>query len=498
MSTKGHIAIVGAGPGGMAAALAHHRLGYDVALYERYSEIKAAGNILNLWPPPQKVLEVLGVDTTDLGAPCHSTFRRWDGHLRADVRLTPEVEERYGGGFIGLLRWGLYKRMIDALPEGVLRLGHHVTNVDDRGDRVVIEFADHDAAEADVVIGADGLRSTVRSILWGDEPIREQGLHLVGGWLYVDGEIPSEGVIAHNRTTQASYTPIRHDGRGGYEWWVLEACEPGSPDPPDLHAFAYARAKDFAEPLPSLIKASPHENMQRWEIRDRKPRKQWSKGRVTLLGDAAHPTSPYAAYGAGMSIEDGYFLAGELDAIDIADTTAVRGALKAYEDRRKPHTKSVTELAYMNGRMFHRLPRPLRPLRDLIFDHTPFLQKVIGEKMPGDILAQLGGDRGAASTIGRPDQLTRRWSASTEDSRGSIGSPPMGGTATPLACADRQEPWSQATSSRFPLVTRAASGFRTHRFFWDPARTPASPRRSSASSASSWLRSGRLVATVRG
>ncbi len=389
MSTRGHIAIVGAGPGGMAAALAHHRLGYDVALYERYSEIKAAGNILNLWPPPQKVLEVLGVDTTDLGAPCHSTFRRWDGHLRADVRLTPEVEERYGGGFIGLLRWGLYKRMIDSLPDGVLRLGHHVTKLDDRGDRVAIEFAEHDPAEADVVIGADGLRSTVRSILWGDEPIREQGLHLVGGWLYVDGEVPSEGVIAHNRTTQASYTPIRHDGRGGYEWWVLEACEPGSPDPPDLHAFAYERAKDFAEPLPSLIKASPHENMQRWEIRDRKPRKQWGKGRVTLLGDAAHPTSPYAAYGAGMSIEDGYFLARELDAVDIADTTAVRGALQAYEDRRKPHTKSVTELAYMNGRMFHRLPKPLRPLRDLVFDHTPLLQKVIGEKMPGDILAQL-------------------------------------------------------------------------------------------------------------
>ncbi len=64
-------------------------------------------------------------------------------------------------------------------------------------------------------------------------------------------------------------------------------------------------------------------------------------------------------------------------------------AAQAYEDRRKPHTKSVTELAYMNGRMFHRLPQPLRPLRDFVFDHTPFLQKVIGEKMPADILAQL-------------------------------------------------------------------------------------------------------------
>lgn len=388
--SKGRIAIVGAGPGGMAAALAHHRLGYDVALYERYGEIRAAGNILNLWPPPQKVLHVLGVDTTGLGAPCHSVFQSHDGrHLRADVRLSDDVEREYGGGFIGLLRWGLYKRMIDTLPEGVLHLGREVTALDDRGSHVVLSFADGTTAKADVVIGADGLRSTVRRLLWGDEPIREQGLHLVGGWLLVDGEIPSEGVISHNRTTQGSYTPILHEGRGGYEWWVLEACRPGAPDPPDLKAFAADRARGFAEPLPSLIERTPPENMQRWEIRDRKPRKQWSKGRVTLLGDAAHPTSPYAAYGAGMSIEDGYFLARELDAVEIADTEAVRRALQAYEDRRKPHTAKMSQLAWFNGKIFHRCPAPLRPLRDLVFNRTPFLQKVIGDQMPADILSQL-------------------------------------------------------------------------------------------------------------
>jgi 2-polyprenyl-6-methoxyphenol hydroxylase-like FAD-dependent oxidoreductase len=117
--------------------------------------------------------------------------------------------------------------------------------------------------------------------------------------------------------------------------------------------------------------------------------KQWSKGRTTLLGDAAHPTSPYAAYGAGMSIEDGYFLARELAAVDIADTDQVRTALQGYEDRRKPHTAKMSQLAYNNGRIFHHLPRPLQPLRDLVFDHTPFLQKVIGESMPNDIVSQL-------------------------------------------------------------------------------------------------------------
>ena len=90
-----------------------------------------------------------------------------------------------------------------------------------------------------------------------------------------------------------------------------------------------------------------------------------------------------------MSIEDGYFLASELEHIDVRDTLAVRAALQAYEDRRKPHTRQVTEQAFYTGFMFHRLPRPLRPLRDLVYDHTPLLQKLVGDDTPKHILSQL-------------------------------------------------------------------------------------------------------------
>jgi 2-polyprenyl-6-methoxyphenol hydroxylase-like FAD-dependent oxidoreductase len=386
---KGRVAIVGAGPGGMAAALAAHRVGFEVAVYERYREVKPAGNILNLWPPPQKVLQLLGVDTHDLGAPVHSVFRRYDGHMRADVRLPDDVVAEYGGGFIGLLRWGLYKRMIDALPEGVLHMDHRVTGFDDRGDRVVVHLDGRDDVEADVLVGADGIQSLVREELWGAEPIRNQHLHLVGGYVLLDGEQPAEGIIAHDRDVQGSYTAIRHEGRGGYEWWVLTAWPHDKPFTEDVHAYATRLAAPFAGRLTELVAQTPPEHLQRWQIRDRKPMKQWSKGRATLLGDAAHPTSPYAAYGAGMSIEDGYFLARELDAIDVRDTAAVRGALQAYEDRRKPHTRRMSQLAYYNGWAFHRMPRVLRPLRDAVFDRTPLLQKVIGDSMPADIVSQL-------------------------------------------------------------------------------------------------------------
>ena len=386
---KGRIAIVGAGPGGMAAALAAIRLGFDVTLFERAREVRAAGNILNLWPPPQKVLKLIGVDTEDLGAPCRTYFENAEGRQRVDVKLPAEVEAEYGGGFIGLLRWGLYQRMLDALPPGVLQLGRNVVKVDDTGASVRLHFDDGTSHEAEVLVGADGINSFVRKHLWGDKPIRHQRLHLVGGYLFLPDEPTGVGVLAHNRTTQVSYTPIRHEGKWGYEWWVLEACDPLAPPPSDLIDFCRTRAAPFPKTVRDLIEATPLEHMQRWEIRDRPPLKQWSKGRITLVGDAAHPTSPYAAYGAGMSIEDGYFLARELAAIDMSDTSAVRGALQRFEDRRKPHTIKVTQGAYFTGKMFHHLPKPLRPLRDWVFDNTPFLQKMVGDVMPGHILSQL-------------------------------------------------------------------------------------------------------------
>lgn len=387
--SKGKIAIIGAGPGGMAAALAAHKKGFEVRLFERYPEVKPAGNILNLWPPPQQILKLIGVDTENLGAPCSIRFERHDGRKRADVVLPDEVVREYGGGFIGLIRWGLYKRMLEAMPAGVLQLGYDCESIEDRGRDVRLKFKHGEEYIADIVVGADGLNSFVRRHLWGEEPIRHQRLHLVGGYLLWDGEAPTEGVIAHDRTTQVSYTPIRHDKQVGYEWWVLEACDPDAAPPADLLGWAAQRARRFSPKVQDLIARTPAEHVQRWPIRDRLPREQWSKGRITLVGDAAHPTSPYAAYGAGMSIEDGYFLANELAAVDLSDLQAARRALQAYEDRRKPHTARVVQQAYFTGKAFHHMPAFLRPLRDMVYDHTSLLQKVVGDETPRHICAQL-------------------------------------------------------------------------------------------------------------
>ncbi|WP_375387299.1 MULTISPECIES: FAD-dependent oxidoreductase [Actinomycetes] len=327
------IVVLGAGPAGMASALALHAAGQPVVLLERYTEARPAGNILNLWPPPIKALALMGVDVSDLGAPCHSTFRSSTGRVRADVQIPSEVVEEFGGGFIGMLRPDLYRRMLAALPEGMLRTGQEVSGIADRGPLVELTLRDGTTVRTPVLVGADGIGSMVRTHLWGDTPKREHKLAIIGGYTFElpPAAEPGECVVAHSATTQGAYTSIRSEGRDGYQWWVLEAWEPSRPAPADLHAHATAAAAPFGDALRQLVAATPAGNLQRWPIRDRVPLKKWSKGRITLAGDAAHATSPYAAYGAGMSIGDGYFIGQALAGVDLTDSGAVAAALLAYE-----------------------------------------------------------------------------------------------------------------------------------------------------------------------
>ena len=290
-----------------------------------------------------------------------------------------------------MLRPQLYRRMLDSIPEGILRTNTQVSSFDQDESGVRLNLADGTTIEADLLVGADGIDSLVRRTLWGDAPKREHNLHIIGGFTFDDTlDVPTgRCVVSHTRTIQGSWTSIRHEGRAGFQWWVLSPFDSAADFSGDLHATATKMAEGFAFPLPQLIAATDPGSLQRWPIRDRPPLEKWSKGRATLVGDAAHPTSPYAAYGAGMSIEDGYFLGRRIAGVDITDPAALTAALDAYEGPRRGHTAFHVNMAYKLGKIFHHMPGPFRPVRDLFFDHSPFLQKMIGDGTPGEILKQL-------------------------------------------------------------------------------------------------------------
>lgn len=387
---RGRVAVVGAGPAGMAAALSVHQAGHEVVLLERYPQARPAGNILNLWPPPIKALGLLGVRTEDLGAPCHTEFRNVTGGRRVHIDLPQDVIDAYGGGFIGLLRPRLYERLLDALPPGVLQVNRRVEKVDQDETAAAVTI-DGEVLEVDVVIGADGIDSLVRRTLWGESPKREHNLHIFGGFTLDESVRAEPGlcIVSHDRTVQGSWSAIRHQDRDGFQWWVIGAHDAATELTASLHSTAAAMGAGFLDPLPQLIAATSPEDVQRWVLRDRKPLKQWSKGRATIIGDAAHPTSPYAGYGAGMATEDGYFVGRRLAGVDLGDYLAVRRALDAFEAPRKPHTARQSQQAWILGKLFHHAPGPLQYVRDLILDRTPLLQKVVGESSPGEILKQV-------------------------------------------------------------------------------------------------------------
>lgn len=389
-SRPGRVGIVGAGPAGMAAALSLGQAGHEVEILERYPAAEPRGNILNLWPPPVEALDLLGVDIEDIGAPCQTIFRSSKGRERAVIHISPELQEQYGGDFIGLLRPDLYTRMRAALPDGIVHANLGVVDFTQDETGVHVQLSDGSTRSYDVLVGADGINSLVRRTLWGEEPIREHNLHIFGGYtLEPIDAVRGQVVISWARKTQGSYTSIRSEGRDGFEWWVIERHPADAPFEEDYHATATRLASEFLSPLPELVAATDPAHMHRWVLRDRKPLDRWSKGRATIIGDAAHPTSPYAGYGAGMAIEDAYFLGRRLAGVDLTDQAAVETALAAFEEPRRKHSRRQSQQAYMLSQVMHYTPRALQPLREFVMDRTPFLQKVAADGTPGEIMKQV-------------------------------------------------------------------------------------------------------------
>jgi len=362
------IAVIGAGLGGLTAAIALQRRGFDVTVYERSHELGEIGAGIQISPNASRVLHGLGLAeplAPVVVRPAYGDLRRWDdGRLLTRQPLGDRMVQDFGFPYYHVHRAHLHQVLRGAVDEGRIRLGRRCTGIDSAaGDSVRVSFAGGEAVEADVVIGADGIHSAVRTALFGPEAPRFTGNT---AWR---GVVPYERVadLALEAVSTAVLGPDQHlvyyllDGGRLVNWvgvtpsdsWTLESwTEPGEVDE------ALADFEGWNPVVRRLIGAV--DATHRWALYDRDPLTRWSEGRVTLLGDAAHPMLPFMAQGAAQSIEDAAVLAGCLDQAR-HDPNA---ALRRYQDLRMARTSRAQLGSRANAVLFHLPDGPEQIARD--------------------------------------------------------------------------------------------------------------------------------------
>jgi 2-polyprenyl-6-methoxyphenol hydroxylase-like FAD-dependent oxidoreductase len=231
--------------------------------------------------------------------------------------------------------------LVSGLEDGMLNLGRECTGFEQTAAGVVAHFKDGPSEHGDLLIGADGLRSAVRRGLLGDEQPRFAKYASWQSLCEYDHEQTREGLFRVVWGPGARFL-FYHVGRGRLYWEGIYATEPGGSDPPGQRREAVLnKFAGWASPVPEIIGATEEEAIMRGDVYDRPATKRWGDGRVTILGDAAHPMTNAVGQGANMTIEDSVVLGSMLNG-----ATDPVAALRAYEQKRIKRSASTATLAH--------------------------------------------------------------------------------------------------------------------------------------------------------
>ncbi len=340
MSTS-RVAIVGAGIGGLSAAIALRQHGFDVRLYERAAELKEVGAGLTITPNGSRVLHHLGLGEALDGISSSAETQYMCDYESAKVFFrrpgSQKIFERYGMPQYQVHRNELLKILLEAVPSACIELNKSCVGVSQDANKAKISFADGSSVEADIVIGADGIRSRVRSAIVPDAEVRflKRACYrtLVPVTSLPEGYFSPDVAfwVANNGHIVSFYVSggrnINIVGIFDEENWTNEAWSVPSSSSEFLDAFP-----NLHEKMASVIKAAPE--VLKWCVFDLKPLDRWSDGRITIMGDAAHAMFPMHSQGGNMAIEDGYALAAWIN--EKKDDPVA--ALANYEANRRPRT----------------------------------------------------------------------------------------------------------------------------------------------------------------
>ncbi len=345
-----NIAIVGGGVGGLAAAIALRRHGHRITVYEQASQFARVGADINLTPNAVRALDGLGatVGASVRARGARPTFRisrDWDtGAETSRLGMSDVAEQNYGAPQITIHRADVLGALTEALPTEQVTFGKRMTALRETDQGVVLQFADGATETFDVVIGADGIHSRVRAALFGEEKPRFTGV------VSFRSVVPTERVKdvpeieaftkwwGPNPQSQIVTFPL-NQGRDtfifattGQDSWHEESwTSPG--DVVELRSFYrefHPDARRLLDACTDTLKSALYE---------REPLSQWSRGLVTLLGDACHPMLPFMAQGACQAIEDAVVLGRCLG--PAANRSQAATALQTYAQARQDRTAKI-------------------------------------------------------------------------------------------------------------------------------------------------------------
>lgn len=352
------IAIVGAGIGGLTLALALREQGIDAQLYEQTDELREVGAAVALSANATRFYERMG-----LRAAFESVCAEVPGLIYRDGRSgevighhrgAPSYREQFGGSYWGVHRADLQAVLSIAVGLEHIKLGHRLVDLVQHSDHVSLSFDNGQHIDADLVIGADGARSITRRWMLGYDDALYSGcsgfrgvvpadrMHLLPDPETIQFWVGPGGHLLHypigDKGDQNFLLVERHPSPWPSREWVLPASEGEQ-----LRLF-----KDWHPAVVEMITAVPIS--QRWGLFHRPPLGRWSKGRVTLIGDAAHALVPHHGQGANQSIEDAVVLA---DQLAKAGPGNWREAQQAYERLRRGRTRKVQYASITTADMLH-------------------------------------------------------------------------------------------------------------------------------------------------
>lgn len=371
-STQGtRIAIVGAGIGGLTLAAELRRRGLNPKVYEQTLELREVGAAVALSANATRFLRDrigIGAELASVSADVDGLVFRdgRDGHVVGRLLSRQEYHERAGAPYYGVHRADLQQLLKNAVGQDSIHLGKKCVQVSDNRDSIVLNFADGDAVEADLVIGADGIRSMLRREMLGYDDAQFSGTY---GWrgIVPPGKIPSlpdpesiqfwmgpGGHLLHYPIGSGEQNFLlvrRHKGPWNDKSWVVPAEE-------NEHIKAF---KDWHPTVEEMIGEAPAKD--RWALFTRPPLQRWSSGRITLMGDAAHAMVPHHGQGANQSIEDAIVLADCL-VEGLENRTGWDAARQRYESLRVDRTRKVQIASLTTADVLHLPEGPLAQARN--------------------------------------------------------------------------------------------------------------------------------------